>query len=159
MEEKSKKTAKRKIVVDTNIVFSGILNSNSRIGKLLVGSKSHFQYYSCEFLKVELKKHRNKLLKLTGLSTNDLQELEMLITQNIIFINEVLLPTELILSTETILADIDPKDTPFLALSRSLKAKLWTGDKKLIDGLKSKKIKNIISTTELLLLFNKLERI
>jgi len=34
-----------KIIVDTNIVFSAILNSNSRIGKILLNSKEHFQFF------------------------------------------------------------------------------------------------------------------
>jgi predicted nucleic acid-binding protein len=34
--------------------------------------------------------------------------------------------------------DIDLKDLPFVALALELDAFLWTGDKKLQDGLKSK---------------------
>lgn len=33
-----------KIIVDTNIVFSAILNSNSRIGKILLNSKNTFSF-------------------------------------------------------------------------------------------------------------------
>ncbi len=39
-----------KIIVDTNIVFSAILNSNSRIGKILLNSKEHFQFFTCNYL-------------------------------------------------------------------------------------------------------------
>jgi len=58
-----------KIVVDTNIVFSGILNSNGTIGRLLIRHKPHFEFYACDFLNAELIKHRSKLIKLTGLKT------------------------------------------------------------------------------------------
>jgi len=34
--------------------------------------------------------------------------------------------------------DIDESDTPFVALTIELKALLWTGDKKLKEGLKKK---------------------
>ena len=57
-----------KIIVDTNIVFSAILNSNSRIGKVLLNSKEHFQFFSCNYLRVEIRRHRKKLLKLTKLT-------------------------------------------------------------------------------------------
>jgi len=87
-----------KIVVDTNIVFSGILNSSSRIGRLLLTSKSHFEFYSCDFLRSELLKHRKKLLKLTGLSEPEVIELQNLVTQNITFINEALIPEALLFS-------------------------------------------------------------
>lgn len=147
-----------KIVVDTNIVFSAILNSTSKIGKLLLNSRSHFQFYTCNFLLIELSKHRNKLLELTNFSNVKLDELEFLITKKITFINEELLPEKTIIATENLLADIDLNDTPFVALTKHLKAKLWTGDKKLSLGLQAKKFKDIITTSQLSELFDELER-
>jgi len=147
-----------KIVVDTNIVFSAILNSSSRIGKILIHSKDHFQFYTCNFLKTEIRKHRSKLQKRTGLLTEEIEELESLVIQNITFINEVLIPEKILVATETMLKEIDLNDTPFVALTRHLKAKLWTGDKQLISGLKSKNFKNIITTAELSKLLDELER-
>ena len=102
-----------KIIVDTNIVFSAILNSSSRIGKVLLNSKGHFQFYTCDFLRTEIQRHRNKLLKLTKLADNDLIELEVLVTHNITFIFERLLPQDLLLQTEKLLKSIDSNDTPF----------------------------------------------
>ena len=147
-----------KIVVDTNIVFSAILNSSSRIVKILIHSKDHFQFYTCNFLQTEIRKHRSKLQKRTGLLTEEIEELESLVIQNITFINEVLIPEKILVATETMLKEIDLNDTPFVALTRHLKAKLWTGDKQLISGLKSKNFKNIITTAELSKLLDELER-
>ena len=146
-----------KIIVDTNIVFSGILNSSSKIGKILLNSKDHFQFYSCEYLREEIQRHRNKLLKLTKLSDSELSELENLITKNITFINESLLPKELLQKTQALLDNIDPDDTPFVALTKHLEGKLWTGDKQLYNGLKIKRFKGVISTDELSSLLDKLE--
>lgn len=147
-----------KIVVDTNIVFSAILNSTSKIGKILINSKDYFQFYTCDFLRTELLKHRNKLIDLTKLSPQELEELEFLVTKNITFINEGLLPEKTIIATENLLADIDLNDTPFVALTKHLKAKLWTGDKKLSLGLQMKKYKDIITTSQLSELLDNLER-
>jgi predicted nucleic acid-binding protein len=146
-----------KIIVDTNIVFSAILNSSGKIGKILLNAKDHFQFYSCDFLRVEITKHKDRLLQLTKLSEKELSELENLVTGNITFINEGLIPSEIIKSTEAILLHIDPNDTPFVALAQHLKATLWTGDLKLIRGLKAKKFKQVISTAELSLLMDELE--
>jgi hypothetical protein len=44
-------------------------------------------------------------------------------------------------------------------LTKNLKAKLWTGDKELIKGLKSKKFKEIITTGEILEILEKIEKI
>jgi len=59
-----------KIIVDTNIVFSAILNSNSRIGKILLNSKGHFQFFSCNYLWIEIQRHRNKLFAGAGISAS-----------------------------------------------------------------------------------------
>jgi predicted nucleic acid-binding protein len=143
-----------KIIVDTNIVFSAILNSSSTIGKVLMQSKKHFQFYTCDFLRVELVKHKKKLLSLTKLSEDELFELENLVTENISFINESLIPTKTIIAAESLLKNIDIKDTPFVALAVHLDATLWTGDSKLITGLKRKKFYNVASTSELVIIYD-----
>lgn len=147
-----------KIIVDTNIVFSAILNSNSRIGKILLNSKEHFQFFTCNYLRTEIQRHRNKLLKLTKLSEDQLSELEDLITQHITFIDERLIPQDLLIKTEIQLKAIDPDDTVFVALTKHMEGKLWTGDLQLYNGLKAKRFKNIILTSELSLLLDDLEQ-
>ena len=147
-----------KIIVDTNIVFSAILNSNSRIGKILLNSKEHFQFFTCNYLRIEIQQHRNKLLKLTKLSEDQLSELQELITKHITFIDERLIPQDLLLKTEIQLKAIDPGHTVFVALTKHLEGKLWTGDLQLYNGLKAKRFKDIILSSELSLLLNDLER-
>lgn len=147
-----------KIVVDTNIVFSAILNSNSRIAKILLNSKTHFHFFTCNYLRVEIQRHRNRLLKLTKLTESNLSELEELVTRNITFIDERLIPQDLLIKTELQLKAIDPDDTVFVALTKHLEAKLWTGDLQLYRGLRAKRFKDILLTSELSLLLDDLER-
>ncbi|MCC6286248.1 MAG: hypothetical protein IT249_00030 [Chitinophagaceae bacterium] len=90
-----------KIIVDTNIIFSAILNSNSRIGKILLNSKEHFQFFTCNYLRIEIQRHRNRLLKITKLTEGQLSELEELVMQHVTFIDERLIPQELLIKTET----------------------------------------------------------
>lgn len=49
-----------KIIIDTNIVFSAILNTQSNIGDLILNSDNIFQFWSCHFLSEETDKHWNK---------------------------------------------------------------------------------------------------
>jgi predicted nucleic acid-binding protein len=72
-----------KIIVDTNIVFSALLNSNSRIGRLLLDSRNHFEFYSCKYLQKELFHHLPKIRSYSGLDDNHLFELLHLIESRI----------------------------------------------------------------------------
>jgi predicted nucleic acid-binding protein len=130
-----------KIIVDTNIVFSAVLNSNSRIAKILLNSKEHFQFYTCHYLKNEIQRHRKKLLKITKLNLEQLIQIEELITQHITFIDERLIPKTLLAKTEIQLSTIDVNDTVFVALTKHLKGILWTGDLELYRGLKPNTLK------------------
>lgn len=48
------------------------------------------------------------------------------------------------------MADIDVDDVDFVALQSFIGGKLWTGDKPLYKGLKSKGFEHVITTSELL---------
>jgi len=138
-----------KIVVDTNIVFSAILNINSTIAQILIYNHPKIKFYSCDYLQTEILRHREKLLKITKLKEKELTELENIVKQNITFINENLIPIQIIEETKIQLENIDPFDVPFIALTKHLNAKLWTGDKKLYNPLKTQNFQNILSTSEL----------
>ena len=84
--------------------------------------------------------------------------MEFITTKKITFISEGLIPQKHLLFAEGLMEDIDPDDTSFVALARHLKAKLWTGDKELYAGLKSKKFNNVVTTQELSDLLDDLER-
>ena len=45
-----------RIVVDTNIVFSAVLNSNSRIADIILKPSINYHFYSIERLTTEIKK-------------------------------------------------------------------------------------------------------
>jgi predicted nucleic acid-binding protein len=45
--------------------------------------------------------------------------------------------------------DVDLDDIPFVAFSFCLKCKVWTGDKKLIKGLKENGFDKIVTTNDL----------
>ena len=56
-----------KIVVDTNIIFSSLLNSDGVIGDLIFNSSKHFEFYSCSYMRFEIQKHWGKLKKISKL--------------------------------------------------------------------------------------------
>lgn len=146
-----------KVVVDTNLVFSDLLNTNSRIGDLLLNSADIFKFYSCQYLWYEINKHRQKLKVLSKLTDKALRETELLIYNEICFIAEEQIPKEHLVKSIELVKDIDNKDIVFIALTEYLGSKLWTGDKRLIQGLKSKGYSNVLSTEEMILLRSHIE--
>ena len=141
-----------KIVVDTNIIFSTLLNSNSTIGDLLFNSDNHFEFYSCSYMRYEIQKHWERLKKISKLSDEQLQVSYTQVLSKLKFINEEIIPVETWLASEQITKRIDIDDTDFVALAKFLKATLWTGDKVLYNGLKKLDFKKLLNTTELLAL-------
>ncbi len=60
-----------KIVIDTNIVFSAILNSQSSIGQILLYSDKTIRFYSPRFLQTEIQNHISKIKKYTHLTDSE----------------------------------------------------------------------------------------
>ena len=139
-----------KIVVDTNVVFSAILNSQSWIGQILLHSDKSVKFYSPRFLQIEIQNHFQKIKKITKLSDSELYELIELLYRKIHFISEELIPKESLLIADKLTADVDFDDVLFVALSVHLNCKLWTGDKVLVNALMKKGFKRFINTQELI---------
>lgn len=147
-----------KIVVDTNIVFSSILNTSGKIGDLLLNSEDILEFFFHTFIKQELLEHHDKLKAISKLSDVEIEGSKELIFKKIAFINEELIPAEIWIEAENLTSDIDEDDTDFAALTIFLGANLWTGDKKLYHGLKALKgFKQILNTNELWELRSELE--
>ena len=142
-----------KIVVDSNIVFSAILNSKSRIGQLIINGSQFFDFYTVGLLKNEIVEHTDKILRLTGFTQEELNETFQLITNRIIFVDDILLTEKDIDKAIDLVCDIDINDAMFVALNNHLLANLWTGDKRLINGLKKKGYLRILTVDELYEIF------
>lgn len=71
-----------RIVVDTNIVFSAILKSDSLISRIIINSGNRLNFYSTDLLKLEIEEHSQKLLKLSGLSITNLEKSISFISTN-----------------------------------------------------------------------------
>lgn len=138
-----------KIIVDANIVFSAILNTNSKIADLLLNSTGTFDFVAPNYLQTELHKYYSKISKLSNLAISEIELIENKVTKPIIFMSGIHIPENKWISAENIVLDIDNKDTPYMAFSLFYKCKIWSGDKALRKGLETKGFKNIISTDEL----------
>ena len=84
-----------------------------------------------------------------NLNNDDLSELIALVESRIFFLDEELLPTDIIARAKELVKDIDYDDFAFVATAIHLDALLWTGDKKLSTRLRQKGYTRIISTADL----------
>ena len=135
-----------KIVVDTNIIFSALLSPDGKISDLLINSHSTFEFFSPMYILDELEKHKLKLKKISGFDESEINFLQRQIFRKVDLIDLEII-TETIWEKAVYLTyDVDEFDTPFIALALELKSALWTGDKKLINGLSKKGVDWIFTT-------------
>jgi predicted nucleic acid-binding protein len=125
-----------RVVVDTNIIFSALVNSQSTFAEILL--RSDHEFFVCEMTLVEIFKHKDKIVQVSRLSDDDLARLYHILLRRITLYKEDLISTENRMAAYRLCHAIDESDTPHVALALELDATLWTGDKKLRDGLKLK---------------------
>lgn len=139
-----------KVVVDSNIVFSAMLNPKSSIGDIILNSQETFTFYGCEYLRQEINDHKDKIIKITGYDEYEYNEVEFLVYKQVDFFSESTIPFEFWQKAANLVRDVDMDDISHVALSLFLDIKLWTGDKLLIGGLTKKGFKNLVTTQEML---------
>jgi predicted nucleic acid-binding protein len=135
-----------KVVVDTNIIFSGLLNPEGTISDLLLNSSGQLDFYSPNFILDELESHRKKLLKLSGFTERELDYLQLAIFKKVDLIDLESIKKSTFEEAQRLTADVDQFDFPFVALALELASPLWTGDKKLKNGLFKKGIDWVLTT-------------
>lgn len=138
-----------RIIVDSNILFSAILNLNSNIGQILINGQEYYDFYSPQYVRSELLEHRDKIKKITKLTNEEFLEVYELVLKHVTILNHSILPEKDFKKAFRYCQDIDVDDTIFVGFSEYLNSKLWTGDKELIKGLEKKGFKKVITTKEL----------
>ena len=143
-----------KIVVDTNIVFSALLNTDGQIADLIFNSSSDFEFYSCFLLLEEIQRHKAKLLKISKLSETQLTTSQFHVFSRINLISEDQIPPSVWKKAIELVQGVDMDDVAFVALTEYMDAHLWTGDKRLIKGISAKGFSKMIRTEDLVAIRN-----
>ena len=144
-----------KVIIDTNIIFSSLLKTHTTFGQIIFNSDGIFEFYSPHYLRTEIRKHWDRIKRISKLSDQELEESYDSLLTKITFINEEIIPQKIWEDSEKITEGIDLNDTDFVALTKYLKGKLWTGDLELRNGLKKKGFKNVLTTSEIFKLWIK----
>ncbi len=138
-----------RIIVDTNIIFSALLNSDGNIGDLLFNSGGVFDFYSCSYMRLEIQKHWQRLKQISGLDDERLEVSYIQVLSKLNFINEEIINSEIWVTAENLVKEIDIDDADFVALTLFLDGYLWTGDKVLYGGLRRSVFTQMFNTAEL----------
>jgi len=138
-----------RVVIDTNIAFSAILNTNSLFARIILQPKSRLNLYSTDLLLIEIEEHKEKLKRLGNFTDIELNKSISIISSRIRFIDAKLIPPSVLKNSEKLLLDIDIDDTEFVALTTHIRGRLWSGDKIFQNGLIKKGWNKFISTDEL----------
>jgi len=108
-----------------------------------------YNFYAPEYIREEIIEHKDKIKTIAKLSDDDFIELYELILRNITILNHSLIPTNIYKKAENLCETIDLDDTIFVSVAEFTRGKLWTGDKKLLNGLSEKGYKRLIKTEEI----------
>lgn len=138
-----------RLVVDTNILISTLIQPKSKIGTLLMSDlNEEVTILSCHYLYVELFDKKERIKKYSKLEETELLELLYLVIRRVVFINDNQISKDSWEKAKTLTQYIDVKDESFVALSIETNAPLWTGDKKLYTGLKNQGFSSVLNTSE-----------
>lgn len=114
-----------------------------------MNSHGLLEFHACDTLRLELIKHRSKLLELSNLTEEQLDQSIYQITSCLHFTNEALIPFKFWFNAAGLVRDIDMEDIAYVTLAEFLGVKLWTGDRVLMKGLAKKGYLSFITTEDL----------
>jgi len=105
----------KKIVIDSNLIFSALRDIESKTRNKLLTSNNKF--FTPNYLIGEIFKHKETILRKSKASEEETYEYLLKILNKINFINEENISIGNYIEAYRLCKDVDEKDTPFVALS------------------------------------------
>jgi predicted nucleic acid-binding protein len=128
--------SKTAVVIDMNKIYSALIKPSSKI--VLSITHPSYQFFAPNFIIVELLLHIADIRALSPLNEEEFALHLKELIERIKFVVPEAVDFQHHLAAFEICKGVDPKDTPYVALALHLNAKLWSGDKKLREGLLAK---------------------
>jgi predicted nucleic acid-binding protein len=139
-----------RIIVDANIVFSAILNSNSRIGQVLLNADEGVEFIAPDFLLTEIHRHHQRICSIMGISLSEVLSVQHTVCSSILFISEEQIPLDIMEEADRLVSDIDPRTLFYIALANYFNCNIWSGDSKLIKGLHTKGFTRFVTMDDII---------
>lgn len=128
---------KQFVIIDTNILFSALLNPSARFAEMILTSDVYL-FVICESVIVELFEHKDRIAQISRLSADELVTTYHDLLRHVTLYKETWIASENWQKAFQLCKDIDEDDTPYIALTLELNGLLWSGDRKLKNGLQHK---------------------
>ena len=127
----------RQVVIDANRIFSELIAANHQLRHAFT-SELGIGFYCPKYVLVELFKHKERIAAATGLDEPSLLSLLHTLLEQIHFYDEDAISIGSWTEAWRLCRDIDENDVAYVALTLELDGELWTSDRKLESGLRSK---------------------
>ncbi|MBE0539951.1 MAG: hypothetical protein IH623_01000 [Verrucomicrobia bacterium] len=125
------------VIVDANIAFKCLITGRGDLRERF-GPGGYPQLFTPSFLFVELFKHKDRLMRSSGLAEAELLSGLHTLLNQLTFVHEADIPVGTWIEAYRLCKEVDAKDTPYVALTLHLAGHLWTEDGVLKDGLQSR---------------------
>ena len=126
-----------RVVVDANIAFGALARGRGDLRTRLASSEDG-SFFAPFFVLVELYKHKERIQRQSALSEEAVLTALHELCECLTFIREAEITVGTWVEACRLTKDVDPKDTPYVALTLHPGAKLWTHDDELKLGLRAK---------------------
>ena len=85
----------KSFVLDSNIIFSAILNRHSPIGKfIMVSNAINVKLYAPEYLSIEIERYVPKIMQISGMDEAELRRILWIVYEKIEFVSDQVIPFE-----------------------------------------------------------------
>jgi predicted nucleic acid-binding protein len=134
------------IIVDASIIISALINPSGKEAALIFDYAEKVDFVAPDLMYDEVFSKKNKIINSSHHTEISLKESIELITLNLSIFSIAKYDLNILKLAEQLTYSIDKKDTQYVALTILLEGLFWTGDLKLLRGLKRKGFNNIITT-------------
>jgi len=115
-----------KLVVDTNKIIAGLIRGSAS-RKILLSDK--FEFLTVGITKSEIEEYKQEIIDKAKVTGEEFNKIFSLLFSKIFVVSDVVIESKME-EAKQIMDNIDPDDTPFIALALSVKNDgLWSDDK------------------------------
>ena len=136
-----------RLVVDTNIIIAALIR-DSVCRKILLSPR--FEFITIGLTRFEIEAHKPELLEKARISEEEFSKIFSLLFSKLFIITDGVIKSKMSTAI-TIMDNIDPDDTPFIALALAVQNDgIWSDDKHFQDQNKVR----VFTTRELISILN-----